>query len=149
MELLTIQYQDIEKDMIERFLLGKIYHIARPEFFKIYDSQKTILKPSLRNKESFYPQTKNSIGYKNDWISLFDMKKITDTIQYRQARSFHMIDEAYIFILKDIYKSSVIFQKDLDMEKYTGVTFYPDFECWSKENIKYDSIDKIIHYKKA
>ncbi|MGN1154261.1 MAG: hypothetical protein ACI4S3_09550 [Candidatus Gastranaerophilaceae bacterium] len=146
MNVVEVEYDDIENDIIKKFLLGKIYHITSPKYY-LNILENGIKKRSQTGVEATYPEQKDSVSNIENWISLFNMFAITNTTEYRQAIAFHVKSEGYIFILKDSYKAQIIFQENLNMEQYRYKTFYPQYECWSDNNITMDKISQIIHYK--
>lgn len=146
MELLTIQYQDIEKDVIDKYLAGNIFHITKENNFTSIISDFCIYAPNPDKYLPNYSQTSISFGYKEKAVCLLDYRNIIKNENYKTSQTMFYTN-CYIFILNKTEHCNIIPSKSNE-EFRPDMYLIPEYECWYKDKISLDKIEKIIYIQK-
>lgn len=144
MELLTIQYQDIEKDVIDKYLLGNIFHLTNEIGYKgiLKDG---CIKPSSSEGLITNDWSRNSYGFKLKKVCLLNLSN-KNYPNYRLVIPSFIASHQYIFILDSKIESLLEKSKSEEEFQKKNKEFYfiPNYECWYNKNINKNYIKQIL-----
>ncbi|MBL7148562.1 MAG: hypothetical protein ISS80_00640 [Candidatus Cloacimonetes bacterium] len=155
MKVINIKITNSEKELENKvlpLLLNHVFHVTT------YSAYKNILKDKFikPNKNELYkfnhPQSQISLGVKNNYICLVDLRKTTDLAISNSFEKFNFLhpiwsDELTVFMIltPNIYKN-IIIQKQIK-EKLNKEFYVPKIESWYPIKLSIKYIEKTIIVK--
>lgn len=149
MKLIEIQYSDLEKEVVEKYLKGNIFHVTPEKNYKSIKKDGFIYSPNPEKYGTNFPQSNICYGYKENCVCLLDFRKIDSKSKLYETATEQIYNNGYIFILDETIYNRVIPSKNCAEFTELNATHYfiPEYECWYPEKISLDDIKILLHIK--